>query len=139
MSNYIEMPLDTELKVRWNCGYTGIPLELHWLLLSAQCTSSGNPVLICIIGTHWKYTGEGYTGMPLDRPHWNYTGTTLAIVIYPVYFQWQSSVNLHNWNALEVHWRGVHWDATGQTALELHWNYTGNCYLPSVLPVAIQC
>ena len=34
-----------------------------------QWSSNGNPVLICIIGTHWKTTGATSTGMPLE-PHW---------------------------------------------------------------------
>ena len=36
----------------------------------AQLSSSGNPVLICIIGTHWKTTGATST----LGCHWNNTG-----------------------------------------------------------------
>ena len=42
-------------------------------------------------------------------------------------FQWRSSVNLHNWNTLEDHWK-----ATGKP-LEDHWKHTG------ISPVAFQC
>ena len=41
--------------------------------------------------------------------------------------QWRSSVNLHNWNTLEYHWK-----ATGRP-LEDHWKHTG------ISPVAFQC
>ena len=41
-----------------------------------------------------------YTGIPLDKLHWNQTGWFCG----PVVFHWQSSVNLHNWNTLEDHW-----------------------------------
>ena len=60
--------------------HTGRPLEpqVHWdttgLTLadaSAQWCSSGDPVLICIIGTHWKTTGA-------TQVHWEATGTTLV-------------------------------------------------------------
>ena len=36
----------------------------------AQWSYSGNPVLICIIGTHWKTTGATST----LECHWNHTG-----------------------------------------------------------------
>ena len=36
----------------------------------AQWSSSGNPVLICITGTHWKTTGATST----LGCHWNHTG-----------------------------------------------------------------
>ena len=61
--------------------HTGRPLEpqVHWDATgttladaSTQWCSSGDPVLICIIGTHWKTTGE-----PLED-HWKTTGSTLA-------------------------------------------------------------
>ena len=64
-----------------------------------------------------------YTGIPLDRLHWNHTGWCY----HPVVFQWQSSVNLHNWNTLEDHWKTI------GTTLETHW-------LSTILaPVAFQC
>ena len=59
--------------------HTGGPLEpqVHWdatgtLLADAstQWCSSGDPVLICIIGTHWKTTGATRT----LGCHWNHTG-----------------------------------------------------------------
>ena len=73
--------------------HTGRPLEpqVHWVATwttlanaSAQWCSSGDPVLICIIGTHWNTTGR-----PLED-HWKHTGNTLAINNYfcsgiPVY------------------------------------------------------
>ena len=107
---------------------TGRPLEpqVHWDATgttladaSTQWCSSGDPVLICIIGTHWKTTGATST----LGCHWNHTGRCL----YPVVSQWRSSVNLHNWNTLEDHWK-----ATGKP-LEDHWKHTG------ISPVAFQC
>ena len=73
--------------------HTGISLEpqVHWDATGAtladastQWCSSGDPVLICIIGTHWKTTGK-----PLED-HWKHTGNTLATNDYfssgiPVY------------------------------------------------------
>ena len=107
---------------------TGRPLEpqVHWDATgtaladaSTQWCSSGDPVLICIIGTHWKTTGATST----LGCHWNHTGWCL----HPVVFQWRSSVNLHNWNTLEDDWK-----ATGKP-LEDHWKHTG------ISPVAFQC
>ena len=107
---------------------TGRPLEpqVHWDATgttladaSTQWCSSGGPVLICIIGTHWKTTGATST----LECHWNHTGWCL----HPVVSQWRSSVNLHNWNTLEDHWK-----ATGRP-LEDHWKHTG------ISPVAFQC
>ena len=107
---------------------TGRPLEpqVHWdatgttlAEASTQWCSSGDPVLICIIGTHWKTTGATST----VGCHWNHTGWCL----HPVVSQWRSSVNLHNWNTLEDHWK-----ATGRP-LEDHWKH------PGISPVAFQC
>ena len=107
---------------------TGRPLEpqVHWDATgttladaSTQWCSSGDPVLICIIGTHWKTTGATNT----LGCHWNHIGWCL----HPVVFQWRSSVNLHNWNTLEDHWK-----ATGKP-LEDHCKHTG------ISPVAFQC
>ena len=59
--------------------HTGRPLEpqVHWDATgttladaSTQWCSSGDPVLICIIGTHWKTTGATST----LECHWNHTG-----------------------------------------------------------------
>ena len=92
--------------------HTGRPLEpqVHWDATgttladtSTEWCSSDDPVLICIIGTHWKTTGATST----LACHWNHTGG------------W-SSVNLHNWNTLEDHWK-----ATGRP-LEAQWKHTGN-------------
>ena len=108
--------------------HTGRPLEpqVHWNATgttladaSAQWCSSGDPVLICIIGTHWKTTRATST----LGCHWDHTGWCY----HPVVSQWRSSVNLHNWNTLEDHWK-----ATG-TPLEHHWKHTG------ISPVAFQC
>ena len=61
--------------------HTGRPLEpqVHWDAtgttladVSTQWCHSGNPVLICIIGTRWKTSGK-----QLDD-HWKHTGNTLA-------------------------------------------------------------
>ena len=81
-----------------------------------------------------------YTGIPLDRPHWKTTGATSTLgchwnhtgwCYYPVVFQWQSSVNLHNWNTLEDHWSHRY----TEMPLEPHWLMLA----PSGVPVAIQC
>ena len=114
------------------CQYTGIPLDrplepqVHWDATgttladaSTQWCSSGYPVLICIIGTHWKTTGARST----LGCHCNHTGR----YSHPVVSQWRSSVNLHNWNTLEDLWK-----ATG-VPLEDHWKHTG------ISPVAFQC
>ena len=46
---------------------------------STQRCSSGDPVLIYIIETHWKTTGK-----PLED-HWKHTGNTLATnILSPV-------------------------------------------------------
>ena len=64
---------------------------------------------------------------------WNYTGWCYR----PVVFQWQSSVNLHNWNTLEDHWNAlatnkyflqwhssVHWGlSSSHTGLPLNYNW----------------
>ena len=71
------------LEYHWT-DRTGRPLEpqVHWDATgttladaSTQWCSSGDPVLICIIGTHWKTTWK-----PLED-HWKHTG------ISPVAFQ----------------------------------------------------
>ena len=108
--------------------HTGRPLgpQAHWDATgttladaSTQWCSSGDPVLMCIIGTHWKTTGATNT----LGCHWNHTGWCY----HPVVSQWWSSVNLHNWNTLEHHWK-----TTGST-LETYW-------LQTILsPVAFQC
>ena len=81
------------LRYYWT-DHTGRPLEphVHWdatgtTLADAstpQLCPSGNPVLICIIGTHCKTTGK-----PLED-HWKHIGNTLATNNYfssgiPVY------------------------------------------------------
>ena len=68
----------SKLGYHWT-NHTGRPLELqvHWDATgttladaSTQWCSSGDPVLICIIGTHWKTTGATST----LECHWNHTG-----------------------------------------------------------------
>ena len=84
-------------------------LGYHWTDCGAiaQWSFSGNPVLICIIGTHWKTTVATST----LRCQWNHTGWCQ----HPMVPQWQSRVNLHIWNTLEHHRK-----TTGRT-LETHW------------------
>ena len=75
------------------------------------------------LGYHWT----DHTGRPLEpQVHWDATGTTLA----DASTQWCSSVNLHNWNTLEDHWKAT------ERPLEAHWKH----WLPTFLfPVAFQC
>ena len=89
--------------------HTGRPLkpQVHWDATgttladaSTQWCSSGDPVLICIIGTHWKTTE-----MPLED-HWKHTG------YQQFFFQWHSSVHWglssrHTGLPLEDHWLRV--------------------------------
>ena len=67
----------TTLWYHWT-DQTGRPLEpqVHWDVTgttladaNTQWCSSGDPVLICIIGTHWKTTGATST----LGCHWNHT------------------------------------------------------------------
>ena len=93
--------------------HTGRPLEpqVHWNATgttladaSTQWCSSGDPVSICIIGTHWKTTGK-----PLED-HWKTIGSTLATNIFsPVAFQCALGSKFQ-----------AHWIATG-LPLEDHW------------------
>ena len=102
-------------KIYYWTDYTGTTLAD----VITQWSSSGNPlIIICIIGTHWKTTGATST---LDC-HWNNT----------VGSQWQSSVNLHNWNtleALEAHWKRN--GNTGYQQLLLQWHSIVHCGLNS--------
>ena len=68
------------LRYHWT-DHTGSPLDtqVHWDATgttlsdaSFQWCPSGDPVLICIIGTHWNTTGR-----PLED-HWKHNGNTLA-------------------------------------------------------------
>ena len=100
--------------------HTGRPLEpqVHWDATgttlddaSTQWCSSGDPVLICIIGTHWKTTGQ-----PLED-HWKTTGSTLT------FLQWHSSVHWgqssrHTGLPLEDHWLRVRESIT-QTLIKM--------------------
>ena len=72
-TDYTERPLEPEVHL----DATGTTLDDA----STQWCSSGDPVLICIIGTHWKTTGR-----PLEV-HWKHTG-------YQQFFlHWHSSVH----------------------------------------------
>ena len=75
--------------------HTGRPLEpqVHWDATgntltdaSTQRCSSGDPVLICIIGTHGKTTGK-----PLEG-HWKTTGSTLA-----TNYSFSSGIPVYTW------------------------------------------
>ena len=86
--------------------HTGRPLEpqVHWDTTgttladaSTQSCPRGDPVLTCIIGTHWKATGK-----PLEA-HW------LPTIIFPVAFQCTLGSKFQ-----------AHWIATG-LPLEDHW------------------
>ena len=94
--------------------HTGRPLEPHVHCdatgttladASTQRCSNGDPVLICIIGTHWNPTGRSL------EDHWEHTGNTLATKKYfsPVAFQY----------TLEFKFQ-AHWIATG-LPLNYHW------------------
>ena len=98
----------TTLGYHWT-DHTGRPLEphVHWAakrttLADAitQWCSSCDPVLICIIGTHWKTTGK-----PLED-HWKHTGYQQ---FFPVAFQCTLGSKFQ-----------AHWIATG-LPLEDHW------------------
>ena len=93
--------------------HTGRPLEqpqVHWDATgtvladaSTQWCPSGDPVVICIIGTHWWTTGK-----PLEY-HWKHTGNTLATNNSPVAFLCTLGSKFQ-----------AHWIATG-LPLEDHW------------------
>ena len=89
--------------------HTVRPLEpqIHWDATGAtladastQWCSSVDPVLICIIGTHWKTTGK----------HWKTTGR-------PLEAHWLSSVAFQCTLGSKFQ---AHWIATG-LPLEDHW------------------
>ena len=96
------------LRHHWT-DHTGRPLEpqVHWDATgttpaddSIRWCPSGDPVLICIIVTHWKTTGK-----PLED-HWKHTGYQQFI------FQWHASVHYglisrHTGLPLEDHWLRV--------------------------------
>ena len=103
------------LRYHWT-DHTGRPLEpqVHWDATgttladaSTQWCSSGNPVLICIIGTHWTQLDP--------QVHWDATGTTLA----DDSAQWCPSGD-----PVLICIIGTHWKTTGKP-LEYHWKHTG--------------
>ena len=94
--------------------HTGRRLEpqVHWDATgttladaSTQWCPSGDPVLICIIGTHWKTTGKLLEALEV---HWKRTG------YQQLFLQWHPS----------VHW-GLSSRQTG-LPLECHWKTTGS-------------
>ena len=103
-------------------------LRYHWTYYTGttsadaitQWSFSGNPVVICIIGTPWKTT------RPIGtlRCQWNHTGWCQHLVVS----QWQPSVNLQNWNTLEDYWKtagrplGAHWKDTGYQLFSSRWH-----------------
>ena len=97
--------------------HTGRPQEaqVHWdaagTTLADAIThgcSSGDPVLICIVGIHWKTTGATST---LGR-HWNHTGAASN--------QW-----CPNGDPVLICTIGTHWNTTGRP-LKDHLKHTGN-------------
>ena len=101
----------------------GRPLEpqVHWDVtgttladVSKQWFPSGDPVLICIIGTHWKTT------RPTIR--WDTTGTTLA----DARSHWYPSGD-----SVLICIIGTHWSTTGRP-LEEHWKHTGNALATNI-------
>ena len=97
-------PVST-LGYRWT-DHTGRALEpqVHWDATgttladaSTQWCPSGDPVLLCIIGTHWKTTGSTL------EDHWKHTGYQQLLL------QWHSSVHWglssrHTGLPLEDYW-----------------------------------
>ena len=88
----------------WSHTYTGMPLGLHWLVLAHQWCHINNPVIICIIGTHWTTTGR-----PLGA-HWKHR---LPSVIFPMASQCKLGSKLQ-----------AHWIATG-LSLNYQWLRVG--------------
>ena len=94
------------LGYQWT-DHTGRPLasQVHLdatgtTLADAQWCSNGDPVLICIIGTHWKTTGR-----PLEA-HWKHTGYQQC------FLQWHSRVHWglsssHTGLPLDCHWKTI--------------------------------
>ena len=133
-SDLTQRPPNQIMSVHWDA--TGATLADA----STQWCSSGDLVLICIVGTHWKTTGATST----LGCHWNHTGWCL----HPVVSQWRSSVHLHNWNTLEDHWKhtGIspvafqaHWIATGRPLAQGKGLYFSTIYLYASLPEQIFC
>ena len=104
--------------------YTGIPLD-------DPANIAGHTGTVACWEVTWpndlQTRRSQYTGIPLDRLHWNHTGWCYR----PVVFQWQSSVNLHNWNILEDQWSRKY----TRMLLEPHWLMLA----ASGIPVVIQC
>ena len=92
------------------CINNRIPFKTN----SDDLTSSGNPVIICIVGIHWKTVG-------MLRCHWrDYIGTTLTGAAT----QWSFSGNPE-----VICTTGSHWKNTGTTSrMGCHWNHASLCY-----------
>ena len=78
-----------------------LPFKWNQLISNSSChTSCIHKGLRAGKWPHLMIRCCQYTGIPLDKLHWNHTGWWYR----PMVFQWQSSVILHNWNTLEDHW-----------------------------------
>ena len=150
--------------VRQTCEYFNIALCMPWIWVLLKflyiwgCSCSNEISLLKQLSPYQLYT-QGvacweviwpndlqtrlyqYTGIPIDRLHWNHTDWCY----HPVVFRWQSSVNLHHWNTLEGHWKHtgntladnnsyssgipVHWGLNSRHTglpLDCHWITTGS-------------
>ena len=103
--------------------YTGITLHNA----TAQWSSSGNPVLICIIGTHWQSLEP--------QVHCDVTGTTLT----DASTKWYPSGNPVLICIIGTHWQSlepqVHCDVTGTTLTDAStkWYPSGNPVLICII------
>ena len=118
------------LQYHWT-DHTRRPLEpqVHWddtgttlADASTQWCSNGDPVLICIIGTHWKTTGATST----LGCHWNHTLADAST-------QWCPSGD-----PMLICIIGTHWKTTGKPLED--WKTTGGTLAANNFsPVAFQC
>ena len=105
------------LQVKWNQFSSNNSYHTNWIHKVSHAGKwpdlmTSKPDSVSTLGYHWT----DHAGLPLEpQVHWDATGTTLA----DASTQWCPSVNLHNWNRLEDHWK-----ATGRS-LEDHWKHTG--------------
>ena len=98
----------------------GVPVQMKSASCHTSCIHKG---VAC-----WEMTWPNdlqtrfcqYTGISLDRLHWNHTGWWYR----PVVFQWQSREEPH-----------VHWDATGTTLTDANtqWCSSGNPMLICII------
>ena len=115
------------LRYHWT-DHTGRPLEpqVHWDATgttladaSTQWCPSGAPVLICIIGTHWKTTGK-----PLED-HWKHTGNTLA-----TNNSFSSGIPVYT---------GAHWIAPGRPLAQGKGMYTCKIFMYTCKIIMYTC